>query len=116
MRGLLIARVLHGPAAPLPLLRPDPQALAKAATLPHIPVALRGCWQAVVAPDRLSVSYATAGVTPRRIAENFSTAVGQSRPTLTRTLSLGPDDLGTPVGHLRLAGGEGGSRAFTRCT
>lgn len=130
--GLFIERVLHGPAAPPPLLRPDPAALAKAGTLPHIPVALRGCWQAVGADERLTVNYASievAGpartialaesvsrVTPRRIDGAFVAATGDSRPLLTKTLSLGPDDLGTPAGQLRLAGGDSGGRAFTRCT
>ncbi|WP_082472666.1 polysaccharide deacetylase family protein [Sphingomonas sp. Leaf357] len=127
--ALFTDRVLHGAGTEA---LPDGAALAKAAALPHIPVPLRGCWQSPDARARLTLGYATieiAGspkryamaasvsrVAPRRIDGDFLLPTPTGRRTLARTLSLGPDALGTLPGQLRMTGGGAGDRAFIRCS
>lgn len=127
--ALFTDRVLHaGVASP----SPDGAALARAESLPHIPMRLRGCWQSPDArahltlghamieiagtPKRYAMADSVSHVAARRIDGNFLLPTPRGRRTLARTLSLGPDALGTPPGQLRLLGGGAGDRAFTRCS
>ena len=121
-------------AAPAPAPS-DPRILP----IPPIPAALRGCWQ-LDDPDhrdaaaRLDVGAdrmiersswngrtitATADfvqrVTPTQIEGRWSYSEGDQRATFATMLSLGPDNLNTPAGKLRLSEGDAGSRWYSRC-
>ncbi|MCW4463658.1 hypothetical protein OK349_18285 [Sphingomonas sp. BT-65] len=112
---------------------------ARIVPVPPIPVALRGCWRlddpeirdrqarlnidatriVETADWRRETVIATADfvemVSNSRIEGRFRAPEGEHRMTLATMLSLGPDDLGTPAGKLRLSEGDAGSRWYSRC-
>jgi hypothetical protein len=109
--------------------------------IPPIPMALRGCWDAIPpedpeepgGPHRLVVTAATIEltgegldrrvataefverVTPTSIEGLFSAPEGRGRATIATALTLGDGGDRGPAGRLRRQEGDAGSSSYARC-
>jgi hypothetical protein len=121
--------------------RPAPVEAPRIEPVPAIPVALRGCWDAIPpddpeepgGPHRLVVTATTIEltgegldrrvataefverVTPTSIEGLFSAPEGRGRATIATTLSLGDGGDRDPAGRLRRQEGDAGSSFYARC-